>query len=199
MAFICESVLSWIRGDTLPTSVLSCDSPGNSTCFGLPGLSTLSPVLRWCIPFCLDSPPTSFPKTLTSSKLGKTWAFPNLFPISQQSFLYYLISGILRSVLFVVVVFHLMLFLFLIYFWGIQNDKSNPVFSILPGTWKAAFINFSWSFPILNHLVQYKIKPLFKTAKALCVFSCSVVSNSLWLHGLTHQAPLSIEFSRQEY
>ena len=29
--------------------------------------------------------------------------------------------------------------------------------------------------------------------------SRSVVSDSLWYHGLAHQAPLSMEFSRQEY
>ena len=29
--------------------------------------------------------------------------------------------------------------------------------------------------------------------------SCSVVSDSLQPHGLAHQAPLSVEFSRQEY
>ena len=31
----------------------------------------------------------------------------------------------------------------------------------------------------------------------MCV--CIVVSDSLQLHGLAHQAPLSMEFSRQEY
>ena len=31
----------------------------------------------------------------------------------------------------------------------------------------------------------------------VCV-SCSIVSNSLWVH-VAHQAPLSMEFSRQEY
>ena len=46
---------------TLCVPQCSRDSPGNSTCFGLPGLSTLSPALRGYIPFCLDSHPTSFP------------------------------------------------------------------------------------------------------------------------------------------
>ena len=32
-----------------------------------------------------------------------------------------------------------------------------------------------------------------------CVLGCSVVSVSLQLHGLAHQAPLSMGFSRQEY
>ena len=32
-----------------------------------------------------------------------------------------------------------------------------------------------------------------------CVHGCSVVPNSLQPHGLAHQAPLSMEFSRQEY
>ena len=32
-----------------------------------------------------------------------------------------------------------------------------------------------------------------------CVLSCSVVSVSLQPHGLTHQAPLSMGFFRQEY
>ena len=33
-----------------------------------------------------------------------------------------------------------------------------------------------------------------------CMLSCSVVSDSLWPHGLlAHQAPLSMGFSRQEY
>ena len=32
----------------------------------------------------------------------------------------------------------------------------------------------------------------------MCVLRCLVMSNSLWLHG-AHQAPLSMEFSRQEY
>ena len=32
----------------------------------------------------------------------------------------------------------------------------------------------------------------------VCVFSSSVVSVSLQLHGLAHQAPLSMGFSRQE-
>jgi len=31
------------------------------------------------------------------------------------------------------------------------------------------------------------------------LFSCSVMSDSLWPHGLAHQAPLSMGFSRQEY
>lgn len=75
-------------------------SPVNSSCFGLPVLSALSLTLRECITFCLDSLLTSLPKTLASSKLGNTWASPNLFPISQGSFLYYPISDILKSVFF---------------------------------------------------------------------------------------------------
>ena len=35
----------------------------------------------------------------------------------------------------------------------------------------------------------------------LQLFSCSVMSDSLWPHGLyvAHQSPLAMEFSRQEY
>ena len=44
-----------------------------------------------------------------------------------------------------------------------------------------------------------KTMTYFMVICKLCV--CSVMSNSLWLHGLyvTCQAPLSMEFSRQEY
>ena len=33
----------------------------------------------------------------------------------------------------------------------------------------------------------------------VCVFSCSVMSNSMTLRTVAHQAPLSMRFPRQEY
>ena len=39
----------------------------------------------------------------------------------------------------------------------------------------------------------------FRYGPFLCLCVCRVVSDSLQLHGLAHQAPLSMEFSRQEY
>ena len=40
---------------------------------------------------------------------------------------------------------------------------------------------------------------LLAKVRMACVLSCSVVSNSLWCHGLACQAPLSMGFFRQEY
>ena len=44
------------------------------------------------------------------------------------------------------------------------------------------------------------VRSLFKVCVCVCTLSHSVVSNSFWPHGLvTHQAPLSMEFPREEY
>ena len=41
--------------------------------------------------------------------------------------------------------------------------------------------------------------PALKRYLLCACVHCSVVSDSLWPHGLSHQAPLSMEYSRQEY
>ena len=69
-------------------------------------------------------------------------------------------------------------------FWSEQLLKliclKLPVFSYLRPTKKA--VSFSSTYTMY-----------------VCVCVSSVVSNSLWLHGLKPAAPLSMEFSRQEY
>ena len=64
-------------------------------------------------------------------------------------------------------------------------------------TWKQSFTGCCQS---LLQVVTNKTHPLYSFSLCVCVcgLSCSVVSKSLWPHGLVCQAPLFLGFSRQE-
>ena len=91
---------------------------------------------------------------------------------------------------------------------GLENSVACTVHGIIKtGTWLSDFYFISpdqrdKSATIINIINNANSIPPSWVCVCVCVcvcVSCLVVSDSLWLHGLAYQAPLSMEFSRQEY
>ena len=52
---------------------------------------------------------------------------------------------------------------------------------------------------LMNRVLNLNSALVYDKGLHVCVLSCLFMSDSLWLYGLAHQSPLSMEFSRKEY